>query len=92
MPPGINNVFIDCVKTAHLPSVSSPIATTTRGRVVRPPKSFATTVHIVRFCVIGSRKQTSLNIASASCRAMAFTAGSAVARAGIQSTLQLMYS
>ena len=34
---GINNVSIDRIKTAHIPSVSSPIVTTTRGRVIRPP-------------------------------------------------------
>ena len=37
MRHGINNVSIDQIKTAHLLSVSSPIVTTARGRVVCPP-------------------------------------------------------
>ena len=38
MRHGINNVSIDRIKTAQIPSVPSPIVTTTRGRVVLPPK------------------------------------------------------
>ena len=37
MQHGINNVSIDRIKTAHLSSVSSPIVTTARGRVISPP-------------------------------------------------------
>ena len=96
MRHGINNVSIDRIKTAQIPSVPSPIVTTTRGRVVLPPpKSLATTVcNVFVFCfdfgvhctyhlfyTAASRKQTSLDAASAHCCAMVFTAGSAVARA-----------
>ena len=40
----INNVFIDRIKMTHLPSVSSPVVSTARSRVVRPPQNFAITV------------------------------------------------
>ena len=36
MRHGINNVSINRIKTSQLPNVSSPIVTTSRGRVVRP--------------------------------------------------------
>ena len=38
MQHGINIISIDCIKTTHLPSISSQIVSTTRGRVVRPPQ------------------------------------------------------
>ena len=92
MRHGINNVSIDRIKTAQIPRVSSPIVTTTRGRVIRLPAKLRDNcllcvriffdVHCTYrlFRIVASRKQTSLDAASAYRRAMIFTAGSALAR------------
>ena len=94
MQHALNNVSIDRIKTAHLFGVSSSITTTTKGGVVRPPQSFATTVYNVvvlyifgvyytyhSFCIAFSKKQMLMDAASDSNGAIASTAGSAVARA-----------
>ena len=53
MRHGINNVSIDRIKTAHLPSISCPVVITTRDRIVRHLAKFATTVcNVVVFCFL----------------------------------------